>query len=95
MPRQSGSSVRGRPQIGHSGKERARTALYLATLSAARYNPVIQVFYQRLSAAGKPSKVARCAVARKLLHIDWALIKKQTLFDPMYAIQPAIQPIAS
>lgn len=100
MPRQSGSSVRGRAQIGHSGKERARTALYLATLSAARYNPVIRAFYQRLRAGGKSSKVARCAAARKLLHIAWALIKKERLFDPMYAtnhdhaIQPAIDPIA-
>lgn len=65
MPRQSGSSVRGRPSIGHSDKERARTALYLATLSAARYNPAIQAFYERLRAKGKPSKVARCAAARK------------------------------
>lgn len=99
MPRQSGSSVRGRPSIGHSGKERARTALYLATLSAARYNPVIRAFYQRLRAGGKSSKVARCAAARKLLHISWALIKKGRLFDPDYAlnhaIQPTIQPIAS
>lgn len=92
MPRQSGSSVRGRAQIGHSGKERARTALYLATLSAARYNPIIKAFYQRLRAAGKSSKVARCAAARKLLHISWALIKKGRLFDPMYALNHAIQP---
>jgi transposase len=85
MPHQSGSSVRGRPSIGHSGKERVRTALYLATLSAARYNPVIRAFYERLRAAGKCSKVARCAAARKLLHIAWALVKKQTLFDPLYS----------
>lgn len=95
MPRQSGSSVRGRAQIGHSGKERARTALYLATLSAARYNPVIRAFYQRLRAVGKSSKVARCAAARKLLHIAWALIKKGRLFDPNYALNHTIQPIAS
>ena len=95
MPRQSGSSVRGRPQIGHSGKERARTALYLATLSAARYNPVIRTFYQRLRAAGKSCKVARCAAARKLLHIAWALIKKQTLFDPSYSQNhPLLQPLS-
>lgn len=85
MPHQSGTSVRGRASIGHSGKGRVRTALYLATLSAARYNPVIRAFYQRLRDAGKPSKVARCAAARKLLHIAWAIIKKQTLFDPAYS----------
>ncbi len=40
----------------------------MATLSAARHNPAITVFYERLRAAGKPHKVARCAAARKLLH---------------------------
>src|SRR5918997_3627818 len=65
MARESGRSVRGRARIGHDGHARLRTALYLATLSAARYNPAIKVFYERLRAAGKPPKVARCAAARK------------------------------
>ncbi|WP_409573053.1 transposase [Kouleothrix sp.] len=33
--------MRGRRQIGHAGNARLRTALYMATLSAARHNPVI------------------------------------------------------
>jgi transposase len=76
LERQSGSSVRGRAQIGHGGNGRLRTALYMATLNAARSNPSIREFYQRLRAAGKPMKVARCAAARKLLHLAWALVKK-------------------
>ena len=52
VPRESGRSVRGRPTIGHDGNSRLRTALYMATLSAARYNPAIKAFYQRLRAAG-------------------------------------------
>ena len=63
MLQESGSSVRGRPQIGHGGHKRLRTALYLATFNAVRFNPVIKVFYERLRAAGKPPKVARCAAA--------------------------------
>ncbi len=82
MPRQSGTSVRGIAQIGHSGNGRLRTAAYLATLSAVRYNPMLRAFYQRLRAAGKPVKVARCAVARKLLHLAWALVTKRQRFDP-------------
>jgi hypothetical protein len=35
MPRESGRSLRGRPSIGHDGHGRLRTALYMATLSAA------------------------------------------------------------
>jgi transposase len=85
MPRQSGSSVWHRPSIGHSGNGRLRTAYYMATLTAARFNPAIKAFYSRLIAAGKPEKVARCAAARKLLHIAWAVVKKDQPFDPNYA----------
>lgn len=94
MVRDSGSSVRGRAQIGHSGNRRLRTALYLATLSAAQHNPVIRSFYQRLRAAGKPAKVARCAAARKLLHIAWAVVTKQQPFDPAYGERAAGAPAA-
>jgi transposase len=85
MPRQSGSSVWHRPSIGHSGNGRLRTAFYMATLTAARFNPPIKTFYSRLLEAGKPEKVARCAAARKLLHIAWAVVKKDQPFDPHYA----------
>lgn len=86
---QSGTSVRGRAQLGHGGNGRLRTALYLATLSAARYNPTIKVFYQRLRAAGKPMKVARCAAARKLLHLAWALVKTKQPYRAPVIAQPA------
>jgi transposase len=69
LPRESGTSVRGRRRIGHAGNSRVRMALYMATLNAARYNLSIQAFYQRLRAAGKPMKVAQCAAAHKLLHL--------------------------
>ncbi|WP_157508449.1 transposase [Ktedonobacter racemifer] len=81
----SGTSVHGRTSIGHTGNAALRTAVYLATLSAAQYNPVIKAFYDRLRAAGKPMKVARCAAARKLLHIAFAVVKNEADFDPLYA----------
>ncbi len=81
LQRESGTSVRGRAQLGHGGNGRLRTALYLASLSATRYNPAIKVFYERLRAAGKPTKVARCAAARKLLHVAWAVVTKGQPFD--------------
>jgi len=82
VPRESGRSVRGRARSGHDGNGRLRTALYMATLSAARFNPAIKAFYQRLRASGKPPKVARCAAARKLRHQAWALGSKRQRFDP-------------
>jgi len=69
VPRESGRTIRGRRAIGHDGNARLRTALYMATLSAARHNPAIRAFYARLRAAGKALKVARCAAAHKLLHL--------------------------
>jgi transposase len=87
MPRVSGSSVRGHASIGRSGNRRLRTALYMATLSAAQHNPVIKPFYRRLRDAGKPPKVARCAAARKLLHLVWAVGTKGKTFDPGYQQQ--------
>jgi transposase len=44
LERQSGTSLRGRAQIGHAGNGRLRTALYMATLAAARYNPSLRAF---------------------------------------------------
>ena len=85
LQRESGTSVRGRTQLEQGGNVRLRTVLYLATLSAARHNLMIKVFYERLRAAGKPMKVARCAAARKLLHLAYAVVTKQQPFDAAYA----------
>jgi len=84
LAHESGTSVRNRARIGHGGHARLRTALYMATLSAARCNPLIRAQYQRLRAAGKPKKVARCAAARKLLHLAYAVVTKREPFDPDY-----------
>ncbi len=70
--------------LGHTGISRLRTLLHLATLSAARYNPVIKPFYDRLRDAGKLMKVARCAADRKLLHLAFAVVKQNEDFDPLY-----------
>ena len=86
-PYQSGTSVHGRACIGHTGNARLRTILYLATLSAAQHNPVIKTFYERLRTAGKPKKVARCAAARKLLHLAYAVVTHKQDFDPQYQSQ--------
>jgi len=91
MPHTSGTSVRGRAGIGHSGQSRLRTALYMATLAAVRHNPALKSFYARLRAAGKPSKVARCAAARTLLHLAWALVTKQQRYQSNHRIvDPAL-----
>jgi len=57
------------------GRYRLRCALYMAALSAARANPILRTFYQRLRAAGKPAKLALTAVMRKLFILLNHLLK--------------------
>ncbi len=46
-----------------------RVALYMATLSAVRWDPILRAYYQQLRARGKLAKVALVACMRKLLTI--------------------------
>jgi len=57
------------------GRAQVRTALYMAALSARRYNPAIKIFYDRLIAQGKPKKLALVACMRKLLVIMNVMVK--------------------
>lgn len=67
MARDSGS-MRGKRTIW-GGRDTVRAAIYMAALSAMRYEPRLRDFYQGLRARGKPAKVAIVAVMRKLLVI--------------------------
>jgi transposase len=60
------------------GRAEVRAALYMGALVAARRNPVVRDFYERLLAAGKPKKVALVACMRKLLAIINAVLKHRT-----------------
>ena len=66
------------------GRARVREALYMGTLVATRFNPVIRAFYQRLLAAGKPKKVALTACMRKLLTILNAMARHETPWQTMH-----------
>ncbi len=54
----------------------------MAAIVAARFNPIIRGFYQRLCAAGKAKKVALVACMRKLLVIVNSMLKHQTPWNP-------------
>lgn len=60
------------------GRPEVRSVLYMSALSAIRWNPVLQAYYQRLRAAGKAAKVAITACMRKLLTILNAMLHDQT-----------------
>jgi transposase len=65
---------KGRRRIS-GGRCEVRKALYMATIAAIRCNLAINAFYQRLRQAGKPTKVAIIAAARKLLGVLNAMIR--------------------
>ncbi len=71
------------------GRAEVHTALYMATVSATRCNPVIKAFYERLLAAGKLKKVALTACMRKLLTILNAMVKNKTEWKPPETTTPA------
>jgi transposase len=73
LNRDSGQ-YRGQRQIA-GGRTAARCGLYMATMVAIRFNPVIATFFQRLSDRGKPFKVALIACLHKLLVIINAMIR--------------------
>ncbi len=76
LSRDSGT-LRGKRTVW-GGRAQLRAALYMGTLAAARFNPAIKAFYERLCAAGKPKKVALTACMRKLLTILNAMLAHGT-----------------
>ena len=78
--RQSGR-WKGKSMIA-GGRPFARSAIFMAALSASRCNPVLREFYNRLLARGKPKMVALIAIARKLLTILNAMIRDKKQWQP-------------
>ena len=66
------------------GRAGVRNALYMGTLVAMRFNPVIKAFHDRLIKAGKKPKVALVACMHKLLTILNAMVKRGTPWAPQY-----------
>jgi transposase len=64
------------------GRADVRRALYMATLTAVRHNPILKTHYERLLAAGKRKKVALVACMRKLLTMLNAIAKHGSTWNP-------------
>jgi transposase len=79
MANDSGNT-KGRRRV-QGGRFEIRRVLYMATLTAARHNPAIKTFYDRLLTAGKLPKVALVACMRKLLTTLNAMVKTNKPWD--------------
>jgi transposase len=80
LARDSGTH-RGRRSVW-GGRAELRRVLYMAALTAMRFNPDIKGFAQRLKATGKPAKVVITACMRKLLTIMNAMLKAKAPWQP-------------
>lgn len=65
------------------GRGPVRHGLYMAALAAARYNPDLKAFYNRLRANGKAAKLALIAVMRKLVVLANTLISQNRCWTPI------------
>jgi transposase len=88
VSRDSGTH-RGRRFV-QGGRAQVRAALYMGTLVAARHNPTIRAFYQRLVEAGKPKKLALVACMRKLLTIVNTMVRTGEPWNANYTARPTL-----
>lgn len=79
FPEDSGTSRA--PRHVRGGRAQVRHVLYMAAVTASRYNPILAAFYQRLRANGKPAKVCLVAVMRKM-----ACLMNRLLQDPDFVL---------
>ena len=67
------------------GRAPVRRVLYMAAVTACRYNPSLKAFHERLSAAGKKLKVAIVAVMRKIITTLNAMIRDNAAWNASFA----------
>lgn len=78
----SGTSVRGRSHISKRGNPYLRSALFMPSFSAVRFNPALKTFYQRIQQRQSIKMKGYTAVTRKLLVLIYTLWKKDEGYTP-------------
>jgi transposase len=76
--------LRGHRSI-YGGRMPVRNVLYMAALSAYRYNPALKAFHKRLAATDKKSKVVIVAVMRKMITTLNAMLRDNVAWQPKFA----------
>ena len=68
--------------ITKQGSPYLRRSLWLAANRARRFDPRLKAFYDKKRREGKPHRVAVTAVARKLCHVVYAVMRDGEPYDP-------------
>ena len=87
--RQSGSSIQSLYRISKSGAKMYRGSLFMAAMTAIRYDANLRAFYERLKANGKHTTQAQIAVMRKLVITAHSLYKNNRKYDAGFNIKKA------
>jgi len=83
--------MKGRRSI-HGGRTSVRNVLYMATIAAIRFNPVIKAFADRLKKAGKLNKVVIVACMRKLIGLLNAMLRDNLEWNQLTVVRNALSP---
>ena len=86
--RASGQFEGTRNRISKRGSPMLRNSLWLASISARRFNPELKVYYEAKRSQGKHSGVATGAVARRLVHLIYSVWKENRPYEPDYSWAP-------
>lgn len=90
---ESGTSIRGKECISKIGNKHIRSSLFMPALAARSSNVFMIEFAERLTQKGKHHLTVQSAVVRKLVTTAWAVVVRQTPFDPEYKNPHFAQPI--
>jgi transposase len=83
--RSSGQFESTQCHMSKRGSPVLRNSLWMAAVSARRFNPELKAYYELKRSQGKHSNVATGAVARRLVHLIYSLWKDNRPFDPDYS----------
>lgn len=81
--------------MSKKGNARVRRILYMAALSASKYNPHLSLVYERLLVRGKKPMVALGALMRKLIVLMRAIVVSGRDYDPLWKTCPKKEPVAA
>jgi len=83
--KESGSSVRGKTKISKKGNSYVRGILYLAAMSACRFDAHHKAYSKRIIEKTSLPMKGNVAIQRKLLLLIYTLFKNNTVYDETYA----------